>query len=354
MGGNIEQQIQSRVIAAWQSATPLAICGGGSKSFYGREIVGQPIQIAPHCGVIDYHPTELVITARAGTRITEIIQLLDDNNQMVGFEPPVFSRSTTLGGAVATGLSGAIRPFSGSVNHFVLGIKVLTGRGEVLRFGGQVIKNVAGFDVSRLLVGSMGCLGILLEVSVKVVPKPAAELTVIIEHADPDASIMLMNRLAGKPLPITAAAWLEGSTRIRISGSETGVEAARRRIGGDIDSHGDEFWLGINHQSHGFFRTGSMLLRASVAPGSKFFCPDKPQLIDWGGGLRWTRSGEFDGEFQRAVHRAGGHLTCFRNGDRTGEVFAALPDAVMRLNQNLKNQFDPGCILNPGRMYAGL
>ena len=354
MIGDIEKQLQAQVVDAMQSGKPLAITGGESKSFYGRKIVGEPILIGPHSGVVDYHPSELVITARAGTPLTEIIELLDQNNQMLGFEPPQFSRFATLGGAIAAGLSGSIRPYSGSVNHFVLGLKVLTGHGEILRFGGRVIKNVAGFDVSRLMVGSMGCLGILLEISLKVVPKPVAEQTVIIEHADPDESITLMNQLAGKPIPISGASWVNGETRIRISGSDVAVDEARRSIGGGRDSHGNEFWLAINNQTHEFFHNAPMLLRGSVTPGSKMFCAAKNQLIDWGGGLRWTVCDEVDSAFEQAVNGVDGHLTCFRNGDRKSEVFAALPSAIMKFHQNLKNQFDPTRILNPGRMYAEL
>ena len=388
VAGNIEGQLQQQVLAARQSSTPLAICGGNSKTFYGREIVGQPISVAQHSGVIDYHPTELVITARAGTTLREIMALLEKNNQMLGFEPPLFSDSATLGGAIASGLSGPSRPFSGPVNHFVLGVKVLSGRGEVLRFGGQVIKNVAGFDVSRLLVGCLGCLGILLEISLKVVPKPATELTIILHHADADAAIVLMNTLAGKPLPISAAAWVAGKTRIRLSGSKAGVTAARQAIGGKVDAEGAAFWTGIREQTHGFFkvnRAGNrsgrqldrpLLLRSSVAPATKMFCQNKRQLIDWGGGLRWYSCAERDDndgrsrascardlhavhgnnvqEFEDAVKSAQGHVTRFRNGDRKSEVFAPLPDMILKFHHRLKNQFDPDGILNPGRMYGAI
>ena len=358
MSMNIGEQLQQRVLAARQSSTPLAICGGNSKTFYGREIIGQPISVAQHSGVIDYHPTELVIAARAGTPLREIMELLGKNNQMLGFEPPLFSDSATLGGAIASGLSGPSRPFSGPVNHFVLGVKVLSGRGEVLRFGGQVIKNVAGFDVSRLLAGSLGCLGVLLEISLKAVPKPATELTLVLRHADADAAIVFMNELASKPLPLSAAAWLDGETRIRLSGSQVGVATAADNIGGEVDADGAAFWAGIREQTHEFFADRSPLLRGSVAPATKMFCRNKPQLIDWGGGLRWYSCAERDShhvrEFEDAVKSAQGHVTRFRNGDRTNEVFAPLPDMILKLHQRLKTQFDPDGILNPGRMYRAL
>ncbi len=356
--GNIEEQLQKQVLTARQSATPLAICGGNSKTFYGREIVGEAISVAQHSGIIEYHPTELVITARAGTTLREINKLLGKNHQMLGFGAPMFSDSATLGGTIASGLSGPSRPFFGTMNHFVLGAKVLSGRGQVLRFGGQVIKNVAGFDVSRLLVGCLGCLGILLEISLKVVPKPSTELTLILAHTNADTAIVSMNELAGKPVPISAAAWVAGKTRIRLSGSRAAVTAAQHKIGGDVDGEGATFWRGIREQSDGFFKAalsdGQLLIKSAVAPATKLFCPDKPQLIDWGGGLRWYSCPEYDQEFADAVTSAKGHVTYFRNGDRKNEVFAALPEAIMTLHQRLKKQFDPDRILNPGRMYRAL
>ena len=355
MSGDTEVLLQEKVLAAKQLAAPLAITGGGSKAFYGREIVGDPVSVTDHSGVIDYHPTELVITARAGTPLREITKLLDENDQMLGFEPPAFSGSATLGGTIATGLSGPARPFSGSAHHFVLGIKVLNGHGQVLQFGGRVIKNVAGFDVSRLMVGALGCLGVLLEISLKVVPKPVSELTVVLDHADADEGIALMNSLAGKPTPISAAAWIDGQTRIRLSGSKAGVKEAVELIGADVDPLGLYFWAGVREQTHEFFKENQLLLRGSVAPATSWFCKDQPQLIDWGGGLRWFSCaapvGKHEKEFEFAVQAAGGHLMRFRNGDREGEVFAQLPATIMKFNQRLKNDFDPERILNRGRMY---
>ena len=360
MSANSEHRLRQQVLDAQQSATPLAIHGGNSKTFYGREIVGEPISVAAHSGVIEYHPSELVITARAGTRLREIIDLLDENNQMLGFEAPMFSDSATLGGTISAGLCGSIRPFSGAMNHFVLGVKMLSGRGQVLRFGGQVIKNVAGFDVSRLMVGALGCLGILLEISLKVVPKPTTELTLILEHADANAAIILMNEIAGKPMPISAAAWLGGKTRIRLSGNNAGVMEARHAIGGKVDAEGGAFWSGIREQTHGFFKVqpdgqcGQLLVKSTVAPATKMFCQNKPQLIDWGGGLRWYVCSEPDHEFEEAVKSVNGHVTHFRNGNRKNDVFAPLPRAILKLHQRLKKQFDPHGVLNPGRMYRAI
>jgi glycolate oxidase FAD binding subunit len=358
VSGNTEVLLQEKVRAAKQLSAPLAITGGGSKAFYGREIIGEPISVSDHCGVIEYHPTELVITARAGTPLREIAKLLDENDQMLGFEPPEFSDSATLGGTIAAGLSGPARPFSGSAHHFVLGVKVLNGHGQVLQFGGRVIKNVAGFDVSRLMVGALGCLGILLEISLKVVPKPASEVTMVLDHADADEGIILMNSLAGTPTPISAAAWVDGQTRIRLSGSKAGVKEAAARMDADVDPLGSDFWAEVRKQTHVFFKQKQLLLRGSVAPATNWFCKDKSQLIDWGGGLRWFSSaapvGKHEEEFESAVQAAGGHLMRFRNGDRKAEVFGQLPATIMKFNQRLKKEFDPERILNRGRMYKNI
>ena len=198
------QQLQQQVADARHSSTQLAIQGGNSRAFYGREVVGEPFQVGGYQGIVDYHPTELVVTAKAGTPLAELEAVLAENNQVLGFEPPRESGHSTLGGAIATGLSGPGRPYSGSAQNFVLGVKILAGDGTVMNFGGQVIKNVAGFDVSRLMVGANGCLGVLLEVSLKVIPRPAFEMTLCLEYGKADDAVMRMNELAGKPLPVTA------------------------------------------------------------------------------------------------------------------------------------------------------
>jgi len=201
----------------------------------------------------------------------------------------------------------------------------------------------------------MGCLGILLEISLKVVPKPVSELTVVLEHEDADEGIAFMNSLAGKPLPISAAAWVDGQTRIRLSGSKAGVGEAVETIGAETDHQGPVFWTGVRDQTHVYFKQNQLLLRGSVAPSTSCFCKDKPQLIDWGGGLRWLSldmaDGTHDESFETAVEIAGGHVTRFRHGDRKGEIFSPLPAGIMKLNQRLKNEFDPAQILNRGRMY---
>ncbi|MCY3768481.1 MAG: glycolate oxidase subunit GlcE [Gammaproteobacteria bacterium] len=352
MAEQTEGQLVEQVMEAAQAGSPLAITGGNTKSFYGREIIGTPLDLSGHRGVVEYQPTELVMTVKAGTPIQEINRELDRHNQMLGFDPPRFSPGATIGGAVAAGLAGPGRPFYGSVGDFILGIKLLTGRAEVLRFGGQVIKNVAGFDLSRLMVGALGCLGVLLEVSIKVIPKPEDEITLVLEHADEDDAVLAMNRLATTPLPITSASWFDGLTRIRLSGSRSGIRAAKSEIGGQQDLNGPAFWTGLRDQTHGFFENDQWLHRASVASASRVFCKEWPQLVDWGGAVRWGCFPGDNREFSRAAKSADGHCCHFRNGDRTGEVFAPLDAAMMRFHQQLKAAFDPARVLNPGRLYA--
>ncbi len=173
----ILQELKDRVDRARETRIPLLIRGGGSKRFYGREIEGEPLDVTPYRGVVEYQPEELFVTARAGTPLRELEEILAERGQRLAFEPPFVGRGATVGGMVAAGLSGPRRPFAGSVRDHLLGVRVLTGRGEILAFGGKVVKNVAGFDLSRLMVGSLGTLAVVLEVTLRVHPIPRASLT---------------------------------------------------------------------------------------------------------------------------------------------------------------------------------
>ena len=335
---------------AAERGTALIVQGGGSKSFYGRLPEGQLLDVSRHCGLVSYEPVELVITARGGTPLREIETVLANNNQMLAFEPPHFGPESTLGGAVATGLSGPRRPYSGSVRDFVLGIKMINGKGELLKFGGQVIKNVAGYDVSRLLTGSLGTLGLLLEISLKVLPKPEVELTVTRESNGDDA-IRFFNECAGRPLPISAACHINDHAYLRLAGTEQGVRAAHSKIGGEVLGDGKEFWESVREQTHMFFNGGTPLWRLSVASASPPFAQQGEQFIDWGGALRWVKSDEDRSNLFDVAKTHGGHATLFRHGSRSGEVFQQLSPAMMQIHQKLKWKFDPKGILNPGRMY---
>jgi len=345
--------LQARVQQAIGDGSPLEIVGGGTKAFYGRAPQGEPLSIAGHAGVVSYEPTELVLTARSGTPLAAIEAALAANGQMLAFEPPHFGASATLGGCVAAGLSGPGRPYGGAVRDHVLGVRLLNGRGEVLRFGGEVMKNVAGYDVSRLMVGALGTLGVLLEVSVKVLPRPPVEVT-LCQPSTAAQAIEAMNRWAGRPLPISAAAFDGEQLHVRLSGTESGVRAARSRIGGEPQADGDAFWERLREHRHAFFESPLPLWRLSVPPAiGPLDLPGK-SLVDWGGAQRWLASDAPAAQIRAAAVAAGGHATLFRGGDRTGEVFQPLAPAVAALHRNLKAAFDPAGLFNRGRLYADL
>lgn len=335
---------------AAEKGTSLIVQGGGSKSFYGRLSEGHILDVSKHQGILSYEPTELVITARAGTSLRDIETLLADNNQMMAFEPPHFGPDSTLGGVIAAGLSGPRRPYCGSARDFVLGIKMINGAGEVLKFGGQVMKNVAGYDVSRLLTGSLGTLGVLIEVSLKVLPKPEVELTLTRKSSSNEA-VRLFNEFAGRPLPISGACHVANHTYLRLAGSEQGVCAAQSKLGGEVLSDSYRFWESVRDQTHDFFKSDKPLWRVSVAGASAPFQPQGEQLIDWGGALRWMKTDDNRDKLFNLAVAHGGHAGLFRNGDRNKEVFQKLSPAMMKIHQKLKQKFDPNGILNPGRMY---
>jgi glycolate oxidase FAD binding subunit len=275
---------------------------------------------------------------------------------MLPFEPPRFGPGATIGGTIACGLSGPARPYAGAARDLVLGARVLTGRGEVLRFGGEVMKNVAGYDVSRLMTGAFGTLGVLLDLSLKVLPIPAVTRTRVRTCGQAEA-IELMNRWAAKPLPVTATCWDGDRLWIRLAGAEQGVLAAAASIGGEPVEEGDAdaLWaLKVREQQHGFFSGDLPLWRLSVPSAAPPLDLPGKQLIEWGGAQRWLRSGADPDAIRAQTAAAGGHATLFRGGDRTGEVFHPLPAPVMALHRSLKAAFDPSGILNPGRMYRGL
>ena len=353
MSDSIEKRLQQQVLEAHRAAQPLNIVGGASKAFYGRETGGAPLDTAAHKGVLRYDPAELVLTARAGTRVADLEELLALKNQMLGFEPPRFSGATTIGGAVAAGLAGPRRPFAGAgaVRDFVLGVKLLNGKGEIMRFGGEVMKNVAGFDIARLMAGAMGVLGILLEVSLRIVPQPPLEKTLLLEQPKPGDAIALFNRLAARPLPLSAAAWDGGETRLRLSGSAAGVQRAQAAIGGEADSLGHKFWQRLRDHELPFFANHERsLLRVSLPPAAELSPLSAPQLVDWGGAQRWVAEADFDA-LRKVVARHGGHVTLFRHADRRAAIFEPLAPPLHALHLRLKRAFDPAGILNRGRLY---
>lgn len=346
------EQFVDRIKQAIDSNTALQLCGGNTKEFYGRKPVGEVLDTVAHTGVVNYEPTELIITARAGSSLAGIEATLADHGQMLPFEPPAFGEAATLGGTVACNFSGPRRPYAGSARDYVLGTRLINGKGEVVHFGGEVMKNVAGYDVSRLQCGAMGTLGLLLEISLKVLPKPEVELTLVQECGETEA-IETMNRLGGQPYPLSAAAYDGNQMYLRLSGSEGGVEAARKRIGGDVDEDGENFWTQLKEHWLPFFDNEETLWRLSLAPATAPLSLEGRSFIDWGGAQRWLRSTESPEHVRKTVARAGGHATQFRNADRQ-QPFDNLQPGLLTLHRRLKTSFDPQGIFNPGRMYDGI
>ena len=353
------QQV-SDAIANQQS---LEITGAGSKRFYGRTCRADEIlSTSNHTGIVSYQPVELVLTARAGTAIREIQQTLDEHQQMLAFEPPLFNgigngAGATLGGTLACNQSGPARPWAGSVRDAVLGVKLINGKAEHLNFGGQVMKNVAGFDVSRAQAGALGTLGVITDVSLKVMPKPETSTTLRVEMPA-DKAIEAMNKLAGLAQPVSAACWLNGQMYLRWSGVQAAVDSAIKKVvprwGGELLENGDRFWRELNEQQYSFFNGNESLWRFSVKSSAKHWRPENQWLLDWGGSQRWLR-GSFDFkalEEEAAVAR--GQVSLFKGGDRSDEVFATPSAITKRLQQNLKTAFDPHRIFNPGRLYSWL
>jgi len=347
--------LAAEVEQALASGEALQIVGAGTKSFYGRATRGRPLEAGKHTGIVAYEPSELVITARTGTPLEAVETLLADHGQMLAFEPPWFGEAATIGGTVACNFSGPRRPYAGSARDFVLGTRVINGRGEVLRFGGEVMKNVAGYDVSRLMTGALGTLGVLLEVSLKVLPAPERESTRCLE-VDAGRGVRMMNELAGRPLPLSGAAWVDGRMYVRLSGSDAGVASATAEIGGDELSAPESrrFWTDLGEQRLPYFCGDRPLWRLSVPPATDVMAIDGDWLVDWGGAQRWVRTVAAPDQVRRNATDAGGHATAFRGGDRAGDIFHPLEGAMLALHQRIKTAMDPQGIFNPGRMYAGL
>jgi glycolate oxidase FAD binding subunit len=344
-------ELSDRIHAAHAAKTPLRIRAGGTKDWYGGPLSGEILDLSGHRGIISYEPGELVLTAKAGTPLAEIEALLDKHGQMLAFEPPHFGATATLGGTLACAFAGPRRPYAGSVRDMVLGMRLIDGRGQALMFGGQVMKNVAGYDVSRLMVGALGTLGVILETSLKVLPKPSAELTLRFE-VDECEAILKMNQWAGLPLPLSASAWVGGALMLRLSGAETAVRAAHEKLGGEIHEHGADFWQAAKEQSAAFFSASDLpLWRLSVPAACPPFALPGRQALTWGGAQRWLKSDAAVNVVRSVVAVAGGHATLFRGGDKSAGVFHPLPDALMKYHRRLKAQFDPAGIFNPGRFY---
>ena len=364
------QVLIDRVQSARAAGAQLCIRGGGSKSFYGETPQGDVLDTRVLEGTSSYEPTELVVTTRCGTSLAELEALLATKRQCLPFEPPHFgdpasrarNRGATVGGMVAAGLSGPSRAAVGSVRDHVLGATLLNGKGEVLSFGGQVMKNVAGYDVSRLLAGSLGTLGVILEVSLKVMPIAPATVTLRLAMDQAEA-LAKLNEWGGRPIPLNASAWWDGNLILRLRGALAAVQAARVRLGGDLvePEFAGPFWEGLRDHTDEFFTAA----HAAVAKGASLWRLSVPQtapplalpgelMIEWGGAQRWLCSALPAAGVRDAAAKVGGHATLFAARDKSPGAFAPLRSPLDRIHRELKKSFDPSGIFNPGRLYPGL
>ena len=368
----------TRVRQAAQSGTPLRIRGGGSKDFYGQSLSGDVLDMAAFSGVVSYEPSELVVTVRAGTPLAELESLLAGQGQCLPFEPPHFGPHATVGGMVASGLNGPARASSGAVRDFLLGVVLLNGQGECLTFGGQVMKNVAGYDVSRLMAGAMGTLGVLLEVSLKVLPIAPAEATLRCSLPQQKA-LDLLNRWGGQPLPLNASCWVHDDSAspardmlfVRLRGAVAAVDSACPRMMADVQAAGGQAlvmenaqasadWNACREQTLPFFAQApspdACLWRLSVPQTTPALDLPFAQLLEWHGGLRWLWApASSAAPLRQVAEKACGHATLFRRAAHTPAdtpVFTPLSPVQARIQRELKKQFDPAGVFNPGRLSA--
>ncbi len=348
----LQQEIQNAVAEHRR----LEITGAGSKSFLGRRIVTDTrISTLSHHGIMDYQPTELVVRVRTGTALSELEDTLRQANQCLPFEPPRFGNEGTVGGMVASGLAGPARPFSGGVRDFILGASLINGRGQVVEFGGQVMKNVAGYDLSRLQCGAFGSFGLLLDLSIKTIPLAEREVTVVCEMSQASA-LDRMAQLRSRPLPLSGAAWLQGKLLLRFSGQEHAVAAAVRDMPGEVQEH-TQWWQDLRHQRLAFFESGNANLWRLSLPikcPSLTLAEDEEELIDWAGMQRWLLSTRPPAEIFAMASEHGGHATLFRPSNASDVIFQELDPSLLKLHQKLKKAFDPQNIFNPTKIYAEL
>jgi len=383
LGRDLGEATAERVRAAFGAGTPLRIVGGGSKSFYGGACAGETLAMQAHAGILDYEPSELYLEARAGTPLPLIEETLAAKGQMLPFEPPHFAGGATLGGCIASGLSGPGRISGGAVRDAMLGVLLVNGRGERLRFGGRVMKNVAGYDISRLMTGALGTLGILLEATVRLLPVPAAQLSLALEMP-PETALAQLRLWVRRGLPLSASFHDGERLFLRLSSGPGGVAAARRAIGGERCDD-ESLWRDIRDQRNAFFRDAAPLWRISLPPASAPLPLPGRHAFEWHGALRWAATDAPAATVRELAAGHGGHACLFRpppspkhapehdrkhdpghdpgqaapaaaNAD-TGAAqhpFHPLPEALLALHRRLKRAFDPAGILNPGRLYPGM
>jgi glycolate oxidase FAD binding subunit len=352
-----------RIRAAHASRRALCLRGGGSKDFYGETPVGEPVDLRGLDGPCEHEPSELVVTAPAGMALADLEARLAEHGQCLAFEPPHFAPGATVGGMVAAGLSGPARARAGALRDHLLGVALLSGSGELMRFGGRVIKNVAGYDVSRVIAGSMGTLGVVVEASLKVLPKAERETTLRFDM-QPAEALAALHAWGTEPLPLDASAWWNGNLVVRLRGAAAAVDEAARRLGGDVidAAAAGPFWQGLRDQTDPFFLAAlegaqhldAALWRLSLPATAPLLGLAGDELIEWHGAQRWLSTSLPATLVREAAAAAGGHATLFRGRDKSAGAFAPLSPPLRAIHERLKRSFDPNGILNPGRLYPGL
>lgn len=353
-GQDKTEQLVDQVQQAISKNEPVNIVGGNSKSFLGRAQSLPSLSTTMHSGIVNYEPTELVVTVRTGTSMSELNKLLKDNGQMLPFEPPVLGAGT-IGGVIACGLSGPARPFAGAARDYVLGMRVINGQGKALRFGGEVMKNVAGYDAARLHVGAFGTLGVLLETSMKVLPLPEAELTLQRDIANANDTTGLVE-LMRQPLPLSAAAIIGTTQTIRLSGSEAAVKAAAKTCGGDRVENADAFWQSLREYDHAFFTDDRPVWRISVPEFTEPMDIEGDWLLDWAGGQRFLKTDTDSAQVYASALAANGHATCFSSAKVSNAIplFQPLTGAMLSLQKRVRDSFDANRIFNSARFHPEL
>jgi glycolate oxidase FAD binding subunit len=355
MKANVQNADDSAVLietvrSAFSRNFPLRIRGADTKHFLGRPTEGAVLDTRRHSGIVKYDPTELVVTVRSGTTVADLESVLDAADQMLPCEAPTFGGAATVGGMVASGLSGPRRPYGGAVRDFVLGCRIISGEGKHLRFGGEVMKNVAGYDISRLMAGCMGCLGLITEVSLKVQPKPRSALS-LVQTKSVESALECIPKWRSEGVPIAGACHVDNTLYVRVEGDEGSVKAAREVVGGE--ELNTDFWPALREFRLPFFAGDIPLWRLSLPSATPGIALPGPAMLDWGGSQRWLKSDAAPSLIRELAQRHGGHATCF-TPKVTDEPFHPLPAPLMSLHQRLKKQMDPHGIFNPGRLYAGL
>lgn len=361
MKNTYQTQIES-IQEARESKQALNITGGGSKSFYGEAAVGTPFEVSSNQGIVEYDPAELVIVARAGTSLSEMQSVLAEKGQMLGFEPPFSAQGATMGGVVASGLCGSCRPYKGAVRDYLLGARLINGQAQLLQFGGKVMKNVAGFDLFRPMAGAMGTLGLLVEVSVRVIPVPEQTLSLIFSCASRKQAITHLCALGQSLACLSAAAWLNGEVYLRLSGSRLAINRDRAQLSERFEVRELEgsVWELLSSFEHDFF--------VNIGDQMRIYCVDLPpamvditlpgeQLIEWGGARRYLKTSMAIETVRAAISAMGGAVTLLQRegpGKAKQNFFEPLNPALMAVHQRLKASFDPVGIFNPGRLYPGL